>query len=240
MVAESLLPHTRGRQTQAGRTVVLLAVSLLAVVAIIAVRPWAMPSDEPTELLDSILLPVPGGDAAEVSNLKSVVQGLLYRLNTLHDISAEWRQRVKSDVRVQRDAVFDIKQQASKVEKRPHQPWIPHATQVSVARSVSCSYHGWWCLAGRRSRSMPFPDNFCALPCADGERGGCGILCQQPGWSPGAGWRAWSARCGRAQRKDGIPRTDGPRRIRGRQRVRTCPALGIILQETGHRNARSR
>jgi len=163
MVAESLLPHTRGRQTQAGRTVVLLAVSLLAVVAIIAVRPWAMPSDEPTELLDSILLPVPGGDAAEVSNLKSVVQGLLYRLNTLHDISAEWRQRVKSDVRVQRDAVFDIKQQASKVEKRPHQPWIPHATQVRVARSVSCSYHGWWCLAGRRSRSMPFPDNFFAV-----------------------------------------------------------------------------
>lgn len=131
--------------------------SLLAVVAIVAVRPWALPAEEPTELLDSFaalpqqaLLPITGCngatpcDAASVRNLKSVVQGLMYRLRTLHDISAEWRQRVKSDVRLQRDAVFDIKQEASKVcETKP----LLAITPACNASPCGVSFESRW--AGR-------------------------------------------------------------------------------------------
>ena len=140
----------RGRQPQSSRVVLLLAVSLLAACAIIA-----LPRPLPAELLDEEMGESPTSavgesksgenptasvgqadddaspaatmpsticngaapcDVAAVRHLGGVVQGLMSRVRTLDDVTSDWGSRMRTDVRLQKAQISDLKDEASKTE----------------------------------------------------------------------------------------------------------------------------
>ena len=148
------------------RVTALVAVSVVAVCALAASVPWLRQPDRATELLVPLPHPILDGsaaarDAAAIGNLKGVVQALQYRLRTLHDITAAWRARMRSSLRMQKDAISDIKLESSRV--RIPCPWLHPLSKECPTPSTRnfCHCHCSGCSPNRQLLPTPRPDMSC-------------------------------------------------------------------------------
>ena len=210
------------------RVTALVAVSVVAVCALAASVPWLRQPDRATELLVPLPHPILDGsaaarDAAAIGNLKGVVQALQYRLRTLHDITAAWRARMRSSLRMQKDAISDIKLESSRV--RIPCPWLhPLSKECPTPSTRNFCHCPLFRLLTQPATAADNPVLTCRAARPRARRTARNTRENLPG-PRGPHREAGAARSRRAQRKAGAGGPDGPPRPGRRHRVRPPPPL---------------